>query len=329
MRDFNVLIGIVLAVGISAQVAPAAPLILNEYNAVSKDNFLDGDDSDKTDTFFGRVAGNGGDWFELVVIEDGLDIRGWEVLITDGPEDDRTQGTLTFARDPLWSALAGGTIITVAEDLDDDVSFDPGTDDWWINVRASNEGTGTYISKRNFPVSNDDTQFEIRDQSRTTVFGPSGEGIVIGVGVNSREVFKLEADPSAAIMGDSSDYNDGTSSTFGAPNVWSGASMTQDFSALRGREPTPTPTLTAMADTPTPSAVPDTPTPTATFGPCIGDCDGSGSIGIAELIRGVNIALGLLPLDDCPSMDADDSGSVGIGDLIRAVNSALGLCVPA
>jgi hypothetical protein len=130
-------------------------------------------------------------------------------------------------------------------------------------------------------------------------------------------------------MGDSSDYNDGTSSTFGAPNVWSGASMTQDFSALRGREPTPTPTLTAMADTPTPSAVPDTPTPTATFGPCIGDCDGSGSIGIAELIRGVNIALGLLPLDDCPSMDADDSGSVGIGDLIRAVNSALGLCVPA
>ncbi|MEI7534767.1 MAG: hypothetical protein WCK57_10405 [Verrucomicrobiae bacterium] len=46
----------------------ASPLvILNEYNAVSTDQFLKGD---KFDPAFGSqpVAGNGGSWFELLVL---------------------------------------------------------------------------------------------------------------------------------------------------------------------------------------------------------------------------------------------------------------------
>ena len=54
----------------------AAELILNEYNAVSSTNMLENSGSD---TFFGQVLGNGGDWFELVVIRDRLDIRGWQL----------------------------------------------------------------------------------------------------------------------------------------------------------------------------------------------------------------------------------------------------------
>ena len=81
---------------------------------------------------------------------------------------------------------------------------------------------------------------------------------------------------------------------------------------------TPTPIL----DTPTPSP---TPTPTG-GGACTGDCDGSGDVGINELISGVNIALGNTAVDSCPAFDADHNGSVEIQELIAAVNNALGGC---
>ena len=61
-----------------------ADIILNEYNAVGNADFLNGGDAAAdedggraSDCYFGRVQGNGGDWFELVVITDHLDMRGW------------------------------------------------------------------------------------------------------------------------------------------------------------------------------------------------------------------------------------------------------------
>ena len=57
-----------------------SPLILNEYNAVSPGNYLDNSNSD---TYWGRVLGNGGDWFELVVTQDHVDVRGWELELSD------------------------------------------------------------------------------------------------------------------------------------------------------------------------------------------------------------------------------------------------------
>ena len=53
----------------------AADVILNEYNAVIGSKFLGGGDG--SDSYFGKVEGNGGDWFELVVITDQLDMRNW------------------------------------------------------------------------------------------------------------------------------------------------------------------------------------------------------------------------------------------------------------
>ena len=53
--------------------ASAAPIFVNEYNAVSAANFLDGTASDAT---LGRVQGNGGDWIELVIVQDHFDLRG-------------------------------------------------------------------------------------------------------------------------------------------------------------------------------------------------------------------------------------------------------------
>jgi hypothetical protein len=54
-----------------------------------------------------------------------------------------------------------------------------------------------------------------------------------------------------------------------------------------------------------------------------GDCNGDGVVTIDELILGVNIALGNLPLTDCPAFDTNRDGMVSIDELIAAVNAAL------
>src|ERR1700687_4033659 len=59
---------------------------------------------------------------------------------------------------------------------------------------------------------------------------------------------------------------------------------------------------------------------------CVGDCDGGGEVTINELILGVNIALGSVPLANCSALDADGSGDVTINELISAVNNALTGC---
>ena len=86
---------------------------------------------------------------------------------------------------------------------------------------------------------------------------------------------------------------------------------------------TPTPTPTEPA-TPQPTV-----TPTVTALPsvdCIGDCDGDGSVGISELIRGVNIALGVQPLSSCSVFDGNGSLRVEINELIQGVHNALHGC---
>lgn len=221
----------------------AAELILNEYNAVSSTNMLENSGSD---TFFGQVLGNGGDWFELVVIRDRLDIRGWQLELY---EDGLLDAAMTFTNDPIWSDLRAGTLVTVSEQVADDVSYNPIQDpgnqdagDWWINVRSDGDpGTspGPYISQTAFKVNNDDWQLVIRDDQGTLVYGPVGEGTVSGVGVNSREVFKLEASADATVSETSTFYDDGSSSSFGSRNVFSGGAGQQDLLALRLNQPFP------------------------------------------------------------------------------------------
>jgi len=60
--------------------------------------------------------------------------------------------------------------------------------------------------------------------------------------------------------------------------------------------------------------------------PCFGDCNDDGQVSVAELVVGVNIALGNLDADQCPSFDAGGEGHVTIDDLLRGVNAALSGC---
>jgi len=136
--------------------AQAAALILNEYNAVDNAAYLNGGsykaDLTKEDTYFGtvpgmpdgRLEGNGGNWIELVVIDDHLDIRGWHLRwaeaganSTDGSDiwfgdTNVEQGVITFSpAAELWSDLRSGTIITISEkkEIGVDTDWDGGLDD--------------------------------------------------------------------------------------------------------------------------------------------------------------------------------------------------------
>jgi len=301
--------------------ARAEKLILNEYNAVSPANVLEGGGFDP---YFGpaAVTGNGGNWFELVVVADHLDVRGWKLQICDNSVCNEQ---LVFSQNALWADLRAGTIITVAEDVATDVSYNPIAvgGDWWINVQASDAGPSTYITPNSFPVSNDDWQLTIRDAADVLVFGPAGEGIAsnpaIGcnppsVGVNSREVFKLETAPSALVDRCSTSYNDGTTSRFGAPNAWGGGVLVQDLSALRLGLPIPDRDTDGVADDGNRSGIAGDATCTggATSG-CDDNCPGEANSNQADsggIAPGGANGIG----DACECGDVDDDGDVDAND---------------
>ncbi|MCI0499450.1 MAG: hypothetical protein L0Y36_07195 [Planctomycetales bacterium] len=223
-----------------------ASVILNEYNAVDTTGFLGGgtlaaDDSGgrASDSYFGRVMGNGGDWFELVVITDHLDMRGWMLDVYDSGVLDKT---LSLTNHTIWSDLRSGTIITVAEDVPSDISYNPAGGDWWIHVQAKSGTDGLYIEAANFPVSSSNWQLRIKNAASAVIFGPAGEGVWPASGIGGSEIFRLEAAPSAVTAANSPDYDAGDNlSTFGSPNQWG----LQNISQLRTVIP-PASTLTLI-----------------------------------------------------------------------------------
>lgn len=244
----NRITSILIVLALLSVNAWAADIILNEYNAVDANDFLGGGNASAdesggraSDSYFGRVRGNGGDWFELVVIKDHLDIRGWQFDIY---EDGILDETLILTSNPIWQDLRAGTIITVSEDVPSDVSYDPNTGDWWINVQANDHGDGLYIEKSSFPVSASGWRLRIRNVAGQVVFGPAGEGISPVSGIGGDEVFRLEDNPSDTVPANSTDYDDGDDfSTFGSPNRWG----SQSFSKLRPVLTAPAATLTVTA----------------------------------------------------------------------------------
>jgi hypothetical protein len=121
---------------------------------MSSSNLLGGGDAT-----FGTIPGNGGDWFELVVTEDYLDVGGWRLVMSDsdgGPPGIRDE--FVFLDDPLLAQLESGTIITISESIADDVSFTPATGDWHLNLQANSADEGAYFtaaSQSNFDTNNE------------------------------------------------------------------------------------------------------------------------------------------------------------------------------
>jgi len=206
------------------------PILLNEWNAVADDETLESDDYDGAgeDEALGRLTGNGGDWFELLVLEDHLDIRGWTLTMQDQTGE---LGGLALSDDPLLSDLRSGTLITVAEDLPEDASYDPERGDWRFHLRASTLGSGRYVEAADFDVTQRDWRMTIWDADGAVRYGPVGETVAPTRGISSREVGLLARTPTDSLRRDDPFYEDGRASTYGYPNRWEGGE--QDLSALR------------------------------------------------------------------------------------------------
>ncbi len=61
--------------------------------------------------------------------------------------------------------------------------------------------------------------------------------------------------------------------------------------------------------------------------PCAGDCVGDEAVTVDELVTGVNIALGNVPVSTCAAMDVGGDGEVTVDEIIKAVDKALGGCL--
>lgn len=91
---------------------------------------------------------------------------------------------------------------------------------------------------------------------------------------------------------------------------------------------TPTRTFTPLATlTLAPSStVPPTNTPTRTPVACCGDCNGSGTVTVGELLTCVSIFQGSDPYTACTACDCTGTGSVTVGDVQTVANNVLNGC---
>jgi hypothetical protein len=119
-----------------------------------------------------------------------------------------------------------------------------------------------------------------------------------------------------------------TATSSPSPNQSPSATATATVTTTASGSPTPTPTsATPAMVTPTPTATPTAESsPTTSPARCAGDCDGNQTVSAEELVRGVRVALGLLPLAACPDLDASGDGAVSVDEPVLAVHHALNGC---
>jgi len=258
---------------------PLEPIILNEYNAVAPANFLNGgtaladdDGGDaSSDAYFGRIAGNGGQWVEFVVVGDGgttpVDMRGWSIEIgTNTGSGFYTRNKLTLSNHTDWQAVPTGTILTFIDKNTSQGGLNSGfalrdrrttVGDTWTNIWMGDSNYITYTSLAvngylisagtvsGILIDHNATQFRVKNSSGAIVFGPAGEGVAPPNGTNSKEVFELEShpvptvSPLVASTATGFGYGDGASeSTFGYPNRWTDGTtlVTQRFNVLTSPE---------------------------------------------------------------------------------------------
>lgn len=101
---------------------------------------------------------------------------------------------------------------------------------------------------------------------------------------------------------------------------------TTGSAATHTMTPTPSPTPTASPIVTATSTQAPTVSPTVTTIACVGDCDGNHQVTVDELVKGVNIALGNLTLDQCPAFNCNGTGHVTVDCLVKSVNAALNGC---
>jgi hypothetical protein len=59
---------------------------------------------------------------------------------------------------------------------------------------------------------------------------------------------------------------------------------------------------------------------------CTGDCNGDGVVATDELVRAIQILLGLDDLSHCEALDADNNGNAALDEAVLAVDNAINEC---
>jgi phosphatidylserine/phosphatidylglycerophosphate/cardiolipin synthase-like enzyme len=108
------------------------------------------------------------EWIELLVVQDSLDIRSWD--IRDFSTAGIAQTPLTFTSNSLWSLLRKGTLIVIGKNSTAIPTEDTDPSDFLIQLRATN---GIYFADSVFTFAGSSDAVQIRNASDEHVFGVS------------------------------------------------------------------------------------------------------------------------------------------------------------
>lgn len=187
--------------------------------------------------------GSGGskEWMEIVVTENGTDLRGWDI----GDNDDGSYSEFVeFSQDAAWSNLNAGTVIAIYNGGDVDGTITPDVDfsDNEVTI-ASNNATYFSGSWGSFGNSDGDDLATIRDDNNviihdmavthpsTTVNGPGSGEVTYYTGSSS----------TTSALGDNNNWTTATSTsgTPGSPNGGANTTWIQGLRPAAGATPNP------------------------------------------------------------------------------------------
>jgi phosphatidylserine/phosphatidylglycerophosphate/cardiolipin synthase-like enzyme len=107
------------------------------------------------------------EWVELLVVQDSLDMRGWD--LRDFSSGGVAQAPLVFTTNALWSSLRAGTIIVITRP-EVVVTEDTDPSDYLLILKA---GNALYFSGNPFQFAGGSDAIQIRDNAAAHVIGVS------------------------------------------------------------------------------------------------------------------------------------------------------------
>ena len=193
---------------------------------------------------FSQGSGGNKEWVELLVVNNGVDMRGWEL----GDNDDGTwTSILEFTTDANWSSVAAGTLIVIYNggDIDGTIAgADTDFSDKIVLIPHDNttfftDATGGWSGSGAFGNTDSDDVPAIRDAADSIVHDMAVTHPAATVtGPGSAQV-KYFIEDSVAEIGDNGNWTAGASTT-ATPGAGNGGNNTTWVTTLNGGSGDPT-----------------------------------------------------------------------------------------
>lgn len=183
------------------------------------------------------------EWVELLVVDDGVNMQGWELGDTD---DGAWNSIVEFTTASEWASVAAGTLIVIYNGGDVDGTI-PGADtDFSDNVVIIPHDNTTFFTDTGpwpgtgaFGNSDGDDTAAIRDASDTIIHDMAGAHPTANVPAPGSATAKYFLEDSVAEVGDDVNWSSGASTT-GTPGAGNGGNNTTWIATLTGGSGGPT-----------------------------------------------------------------------------------------